>query len=208
MKLLIDRIIQDGEGREGKIIKVDSFINHQMDMKLMDEIGKEFARKFKDSKIDKILTIEASGIGIAVITSIHMGYVPVVFAKKSQPNTMTERYYGAEVKSFTKGTVSLAKVTKKYLNAGENVLIIDDFMAYGEASRGLLSLAQQAGCNIVGIGSVVEKAFQGGGDKLREEGIKVESLAVIEKINEDGTLIFRDYGEGKIEIKTPETAGR
>ena len=193
MKLLIDRIIKDGEGREGHIIKVDSFINHQMDMKLMDEIGKEFARRFEGLGINKILTIEASGIGIAVITSVHMGYIPVVFAKKSQPNTMTERYYGAEVKSFTKGTVSLAKVTKKYLQPGEKVLIIDDFMAYGEASRGLISLVQQAGGEVVGLGDVVEKAFQGGGQKLRDEGYKVESLAVISKIHDDGTLEFSNY---------------
>ena len=193
MKLLIDRIIKDGEGREGHIIKVDSFINHQMDMKLMDEIGKEFARRFEGLGINKILTIEASGIGIAVITSVHMGYIPVVFAKKSQPNTMTERYYGAEVKSFTKGTVSLAKVTKKYLQPGEQVLIIDDFMAYGEASRGLISLVQQAGGEVVGLGAVVEKAFQGGGQKLRDEGYKVESLAVISKIHDDGTLEFSNY---------------
>ena len=193
MKLLIDRIIKDGEAREGHIIKVDSFINHQMDMKLMDEIGKEFARRFEGLGINKILTIEASGIGIAVITSVHMGYIPVVFAKKSQPNTMTERYYGAEVKSFTKGTVSLAKVTKKYLQPGEKVLIIDDFMAYGEASRGLISLVQQAGGEVVGLGAVVEKAFQGGGQKLRDEGYKVESLAVISKIHDDGTLEFSNY---------------
>ena len=193
MKLLVDRIIKDGEGREGHIIKVDSFINHQMDMKLMDEIGKEFARRFEGLGINKILTIEASGIGIAVITSVHMGYIPVVFAKKSQPNTMTERYYGAEVKSFTKGTVSLAKVTKKYLQPGEKVLIIDDFMAYGEASRGLISLVQQAGGEVVGLGAVVEKAFQGGGQKLRDEGYKVESLAVISKIHDDGTLEFSNY---------------
>lgn len=193
MKLLIDRIIKDGEGREGHIIKVDSFINHQMDMKLMDEIGKEFARRFEGLGINKILTIEASGIGIAVITSVHMGYIPVVFAKKSQPNTMTERYYGAEVKSFTKGTVSLAKVTKKYLQPGEKVLIIDDFMAYGEASRGLISLVQQAGGEVVGLGAVVEKAFQGGGQNLRDEGYKVESLAVISKIHDDGTLEFSNY---------------
>ena len=193
MKLLIDRIIKDGEGREGHIVKVDSFINHQMDMKLMDEIGKEFARRFEGLGINKILTIEASGIGIAVITSVHMGYIPVVFAKKSQPNTMTERYYGAEVKSFTKGTVSLAKVTKKYLQPGEKVLIIDDFMAYGEASRGLISLVQQAGGEVVGLGAVVEKAFQGGGQKLRDEGYKVESLAVISKIHDDGTLEFSNY---------------
>lgn len=195
MKLLIDRIRKDGEGREGHIIKVDSFINHQMDMSLMNEIGKEFAKRFKDEKIDKILTIEASGIGIAVIAAIHMDFVPVVFAKKSTPNTMTDRYYGAEVKSFTKGTTSLAKVSRRYLSPGEKVLILDDFMAYGEASRGLVNLVKQGGAEVVGIGSVIEKAFQGGGDKLRAEGYKVESLAIVEKINEDGSMVFRGYEE-------------
>lgn len=195
MKLLIDRIKQDGEGRNGHIIKVDSFVNHQMDMKLMNEIGKEFAKRFKGKQIDKILTIEASGIGIAVIASVHMDYVPVVFAKKSTPNTMTDRYYGAKVVSFTKGTTSVAKVSKKYLSKGEKILIIDDFMAHGEASRGLVDLVNQAGGEVVGIGSVIEKAFQGGGDRLRALGYQVESLAIVEKINEDGSMIFRGYDE-------------
>ena len=193
MQELEDRIRHDGIVKAGNVLKVDAFLNHQCDVELFDHMGAEWARLFEGVEINKILTIEASGIGIAVITSVHMGYIPVVFAKKSQPNTMTERYYGAEVKSFTKGTVSLAKVTKKYLQPGEKVLIIDDFMAYGEASRGLISLVQQAGGEVVGLGAVVEKAFQGGGQKLRDEGYKVESLAVISKIHDDGTLEFSNY---------------
>lgn len=192
MELLVNRIKKDGIGREGGIIKVDSFINHQMDTELMNEMGKEFARLFKDKKIDKILTIEASGIGIAVVTAIHLGMIPAVFAKKSQPNTMTERYYGAEVKSFTKGTTSIAKVTKSYLNAGENILIIDDFMAHGEVALGLISIAEQAGCHVVGIGAVVEKVFQGGGDRIREKGYHVESLAMVTGITEDGVILFKE----------------
>ena len=194
MKLLIDRIKKDGIGREGGVIKVDSFINHQMDTALMNEIGKEFARRFSEKKVDKILTIEASGIGIAVAAAFHMGMIPAVFAKKSLPNTMTERYYGAEVRSFTKGTTSLAKVTKNYLTAGENILIIDDFMAHGEAAIGLISIAEQAGCRVVGIGAVVEKVFQGGGDRIRNMGYHLESLAMVRGISADGTILFAEKG--------------
>lgn len=190
MKLLIDRIKKDGIGREGGVIKVDSFINHQMDTNLMNEMGKEFAEYFSHKKVDKVLTIEASGIGIAVTTAIHLGMVPAVFAKKSQPNTMTERYYGAEVKSFTKGTSSIAKVTKSYLNSGENILIIDDFIAHGEATLGLISIAEQAGCNVVGVGIVVEKVFQGGGKRIRDLNYDVKSLAMVKNITDDGIIEF------------------
>lgn len=190
MKQLIDRIKKDGIGRQGGIIKVDSFINHQMDTALVYEIGKEFAKRFEQEKIDKILTIEASGIGIAVMCSIHMGMIPVVFAKKSQPNTMTENFFASEVKSFTKGTISIAKVTKSYLNEGENVLIIDDFMAHGEAGLGLIDILHQAKCNVVGVGAVIEKTFQGGGDRIRKQGYKMESLAKISAITDEGEIIF------------------
>lgn len=190
MELLIERIKKDGIGREGGIIKVDSFINHQMDTELMNEMGKEFARLFQHERVDKILTIEASGIGIAVVTAIHLGMIPAVFAKKSQPNTMTERYYGAEVKSFTKGVTNIAKVTKSYLNAGGRILIIDDFMAHGEAALGLISIAEQAGCKVVGVGVVVEKVFQGGGDRIREKGYRVESLAMVKNVTDEGIIEF------------------
>ena len=190
MKALIDRIKKDATCLPGGIIKVDSFINHQMDTALVDEIGAEFARLFQNEKIDKILTIEASGIGFGVTTGLHLGKIPVVFAKKTQPSTMTEKYYAAEVKSFTKGTTSIAIVTKKYLQEGENILIIDDFLAHGEASAGLISIAEQAGCHVVGVGAVVEKVFQNGGNKIREQGYRVESLAMVEKVNDDGSLVF------------------
>ena len=190
MKALIDRIKKDATCLPGGIIKVDSFINHQMDTALVDEIGAEFARLFQNEKIDNILTIEASGIGFGVTTGLHLGKIPVVFAKKTQPSTMTEKYYAAEVKSFTKGTTSIAIVTKKYLQEGENILIIDDFLAHGEASAGLISIAEQAGCHVVGVGAVVEKVFQNGGNKIREQGYRVESLAMVEKVNDDCSLVF------------------
>lgn len=190
MKALIDRIKKDGIGRKGGIIKVDSFINHQMDTELVNEIGKEFAERFKGEKIDKILTIEASGIGIALFTAVHLGMIPVVFAKKSQPNTMVENFYSSEVKSFTKGTVSVAKVTKDYLKEGEKILIIDDFMAHGEAGIGLIDIVNQAKCTVVGMGAVIEKVFQGGGDRIRKMGYKMESLAKIKEITDEGEIIF------------------
>lgn len=190
MKALIDRIKQDATCLPGGVIKVDSFINHQMDIALVDAIGQEFAARFQDQKIDKILTIEASGIGFGVTTGLYLGKIPVVFAKKTQPSTMTEKYYAAEVKSFTKGTTSLAIVTKKYLKEGERLLIIDDFLAHGEASAGLISIAEQAGCTVVGVGAVVEKVFQGGGNRLRAQGYRVESLAMVSEVREDGTVVF------------------
>lgn len=190
MKALIERIKKDAVCLPGGIIKVDSFINHQMDTDLVDQVGAEFARRFQDQEIDKILTIEASGIGFGVTTGLHLGKIPVVFAKKTQPSTMTEKYYAAEVKSFTKGTTSTAIVTKKYLQAGERILIIDDFLAHGEASAGLIQIAEQAGCQVIGIGAVVEKVFQHGGNKLRERGYRVESLAMVDEVQDDGSLVF------------------
>ena len=190
MKILIERIKRDGIGKKGGIIKVDSFINHQLDTMLVNEIGKEFSKRFANEKVDKILTIEASGIGIAVMSAIHFEMVPVVFAKKSQPNTMTENFYASEIKSFTKGTISIAKVTKNYLKEGENILIIDDFMAHGEAGLGLIDIVNQAKCNVVGVGAVIEKTFQGGGDRIRKLGYKVESLAKISAVTDDGEIIF------------------
>ena len=166
-------------------------MNHQMDIGLFMALGKEIYRRFGSMGINKILTIEASGIGIAAITAIYFDLVPVVFAKKSQPNTMTEGFYGAPVKSFTKGTVSIAKVSKKYLEKDDKVLILDDFLAHGEAAAGLASLVEQAGGTVCGIAAIVEKEFQGGSKKLRELGYYVDSLAVITKI-EDGKIFFKD----------------
>ncbi|MDD4844562.1 MAG: xanthine phosphoribosyltransferase [Anaerotignum sp.] len=191
MELLKRRIINDGTEIGTEIVKVDSFLNHQMDIGLFMALGKEIYRRFGNMGINKILTIEASGIGIAAITAIYFDLVPVVFAKKTQPSTMTEDFYGAPVKSFTKGTVSIAKVSKKYLEKDDKVLILDDFLAHGEAAAGLASLVEQAGGTVCGIAAIVEKEFQGGSKKLRELGYYVDSLAVITKI-EDGKIFFKD----------------
>lgn len=185
MQLLKERILQDGVGIGTQVLKVDSFLNHQIDVELLDQIGREFKQRFGQYGVNKILTIEASGIGIACITAMHFGNIPVVFAKKAAPNTMTEEFYGSEVKSFTKGTVSIARVSKKYLSAEDRVLVVDDFLAHGEAAFGMADLVKQAGGTVVGIGTVIEKAFQNGGQKLRDAGYRVESLAVIKSIQDD-----------------------
>lgn len=189
MDILKDRIVKDGVAIGTEILKVDSFLNHQIDVVLLDQIGAEFKRLFADCGVTKILTIEASGIPIACFAAVHFGNVPVVFAKKAAPNTMTEEFYGAEVKSFTKGTVSVARISKKYLTEEDNVLIVDDFLAHGEAAWGLASLVEQVGAKLAGVGAVIEKQFQGGGRKLAEAGVRVESLAVIKSIK-DGNIEF------------------
>lgn len=191
MDLLKRRIIEDGTELGTEIVKVDSFLNHQLDICLFMAIGKEIHRRFGHLGINKILTIEASGIGIAAITAMYFDLVPVVFAKKTQPNTMSDEYYGAAVKSFTKGTVSIARVAKQYLKETDKVLIIDDFLAHGEAAMGLCSLVEQAGGTVCGIAAVIEKEFQGGSTKLRKAGYHVDSLAVITKI-ENGHITFKD----------------
>ena len=190
MQLLIEKIKKEGIAIGKDIIKVDSFLNHQVDVELMIEIGKEFAAIFKDKKPDMVLTIEASGILPAAMTAIELNNIPLVFAKKNPPNTMTEGFYSAEVKSFTKGTVSSIRVSEKYLKEGARVLIIDDFLAYGEAAIGLVNLVCNAGATVVGIGAVIEKEFRGGCNKLRNMGYLVESLAVIKEINE-GKISFK-----------------
>ena len=189
MKALKKRIIEDGVAIGTEIIKVDSFLNHQIDVALLDEIGAELQRRFHDCGITKILTVEASGIGIACLAAKHFGNVPVVFAKKVSPSTMTEEFYGAEVKSFTKGTSSVVRVAKKYLLKGDIILIIDDFLAHGEAALGLADLVEQAGAELAGIAVAIEKQFQGGSKRLKEKGYRVESLAIIESIT-DGKINF------------------
>ena len=191
MKSLQQKILTDGCAIGSEIVKVDGFVNHQLDVRFLEEIGREFARRFADVKVDRILTVEASGIAIAVAAAPHFGYPPVVFAKKAAPNTMTEGFYEAEARSFTKGTVSRLCVSEKFLHPGENVLILDDFLAYGEASLALADMVRNAGGNVAGIGAVIEKGFQGGSEKLRAKGYRVESLAVIEKI-EDGVITFEE----------------
>lgn len=189
MEQLKERILKDGQVIGTDIVKVDSFLNHQIDVGLISEIGKEFVERFAGVEVNKILTIEASGIAAAYAVAWHMGGLPVVFAKKTTPSTMTDGFYDAEVKSFTKGTRSKVVVSKKYLTPSDRILIIDDFLAHGEAAMGLAELVRQAGATLVGIGAVIEKEYQGGGTRLREKGYRVESLVVIRSINE-GRIIF------------------
>ena len=181
MEELKQRILKDGKVKEGNVLKVDSFLNHQMDIRLLDEIGKEFRRRFAGEKINKILTIEASGIGIAVAAAPHFDYAPVVFAKKSKSKNLDGELYTAQVTSFTRGTTFDVQVSKKYLQPGDRVLIIDDFLAKGQALLGLLDIVAQSGAEAVGCGIVIEKGFQEGGKMLRERGVRLESLAIIDK---------------------------
>ena len=191
MELLKQRILTDGTEIGTEVVKVDSFLNHQLDIGLFMALGKEIHRRFGHLGINKILTIEASGIGIAAITAIYFDLVPVVFAKKAQPNTMTEEFYGAPVKSFTKGTVSIARVSKNYLNANDKVLIIDDFLANGCALLGLIDIVKKSGATLEGAGIVIEKGFQQGGQQIRDMGVRLESLAIIDSMTDD-SLTFRE----------------
>lgn len=191
MQLLKDRIRKDGVIKEGNVLKVDSFINHQMDIKLMNEIGKEFKRRFTDEKIDKVLTIEASGIGIAAIVAQYFD-CPMVFAKKAQSINLDGEMLTASVTSFTHKKEYNVIVAKRFIHKDEKILIIDDFMANGCAAQGLCKLVTDAGANIVGIGIVIEKGFQDGGKIFREQGYRLESLAIVESMNaEEQTIVFR-----------------
>lgn len=190
MEILKQRILQDGTIKPGNIIKVDSFLNHQMDIKLLDQIGAEFAKRFSDEKITKILTIEASGIGIAALTAGHFGYVPVIFAKKTKSKNLDGELYKAQVHSFTKGITYDVQVSKKYLGPEDNVLIIDDFLAKGQALLGLIDIVKQSGARLAGCGIVIEKGFQDGGKILREQGVRLESLAIIKSADMEQGVIF------------------
>ena len=191
MELLKQRIMENGRCFEGGILKVDSFINHQMDPDLMKIIGKEFAELYRDSGVNKILTIEASGIGIAAVVASEFD-VPVVFAKKSMSINLDYDNYETKIQSFTHKKIYNVIVSKKFLTAEDHVLIIDDFLANGCALMGLLDLAKEAGATVEGIGIAVEKGFQQGGDMIREKGIRVESLAIVESMDaESGSLTFR-----------------
>ena len=193
MELLKERIRRDGIVKPGNVLKVDSFLNHQMDIDLINEIGKEFRRRFPSDKITKILTIEASGIGIACCAARHFGDVPVVFAKKAQSINLDGDQYTTTVYSFTKRKEFPVIVSKKYLDADDHVLLIDDFLANGKALHGLIELCHAAGASVEGIGIAVEKGFQGGGDELRAQGYDVDSLAIVESMNpETGEITFRD----------------
>ena len=187
MQLLEERIRRDGTVKPGNVLKVDSFLNHQMDITLINEIGKEFKRK----EINKILTIEASGIGIACIAAQYF-QVPVVFAKKSQSINLDGEQYTTKIESFTHKRVYDVIVAKKFLNEQDHVLIIDDFLANGCAVAGLIDLVHSAGASIEGVGIAVEKGFQTGGKLLRDKGVRVESLAIVESMNADtGEIVFR-----------------
>ncbi|WP_418968529.1 xanthine phosphoribosyltransferase [Alloscardovia omnicolens] len=179
MKLLEDRIREEGTVKPGDVLKVDAFLNHQCDVALFDKMGEEWARLFADVHIDKILTIEASGIGIACIAARHFNNVPVVFAKKAQSINLDGEQYSTTIYSFTKQKEFPVIVGKKFLHEGEHVLIIDDFLANGNALNGLLHICENAGVIVEGFGIAVEKGFQGGGDTLRQRGYRVESLAKI-----------------------------
>ena len=191
MQLLKDRIRKDGKIKSGDVLKVDSFLNHQMDIKLFEEIGKEFKRRFSDVSINKILTIEASGIGIACIVAQYFD-VTVVFAKKSKTKNIAGDVYTTKVESFTHGKVYDIMVAKEFLGAGDKVLLIDDFLANGKALEGLAAVVKDSGAELVGAGIVIEKGFQPGGDRLRADGIRVESLAIVESMDEKtGSIRFR-----------------
>lgn len=191
MKLLEDRIRKDGIIREGNVLKVDSFINHQMDIKLFEEMAKEWKRLFADKKINKILTIEASGIGIAAIVAREFD-VPVVFAKKSKSINLDDNNFSTKIQSFTHSKIYDVIVSKKFLSPEDHILIIDDFLANGCALLGLTDLVESAGATVEGIGIAIEKGFQQGGKIIREKGYQLESLAIVESMNAAyNTITFR-----------------
>ena len=191
MKLLEDRIRKDGIIREGNVLKVDSFINHQMDIKLFEEMAKEWKRLFADKKINKILTIEASGIGIAAIVAREFD-VPVVFAKKSKSINLDDNNFSTKIQSFTHSKIYDVIVSKKFLSPEDHILIIDDFLANGCALLGLTNLVESACATVEGIGIAIEKGFQQGGKIIREKGYQLESLAIVESMNAaDNTITFR-----------------
>ena len=189
MEELKEKILMEGVVIGTQIVKVDNFLNHKLDVEFLERVGEEFHRRFADCEINKILTVEASGIAVACMAARHFGYPPVVYAKKAVPSTMTEGFYEAEARSITKGTISVFRVYEKFQGTQDKILIIDDFMAHGEASHALTQLVRQAGGEVAGIGAVIDKSFQGGSARLREEGYRVESLAVIDKI-EAGVITF------------------
>ena len=191
MNFLEKRILKDGIIKPGNVLKVDSFLNHQMDIALLDEIGREFHRRFADKPVTKVLTIEASGIAVAYPVARAFG-VPLVFAKKSKSINIDGEMYVAEVDSFTQGVTNRVIVAKKFLSPEDHVLIIDDFLANGSALQGLISIVDSAGAEVVGLGIAIEKGFQDGGYRLRNLGYRLESLAIVESLDaETGTITFR-----------------
>ncbi len=190
MQFLEDRIRKDGQVRPGNILKVDSFLNHQIDVDLLDEIGKAFYEQYRDEGITRILTIEASGIAIACAAARYF-HVPVVFAKKAKSRNIDGEVFTSTVHSFTYGRDYQITLSKKYLGPDDTVLLIDDFLAVGKAMNGMLDVCEQAGAKVAGIGICIEKGFQEGGRILRGKGYKVTSLAIIDKMEDDGTIVFR-----------------
>ncbi len=189
MKLLEEKIIRDGRVLEGNILKVDNFLNHQIDVMFMCEVGKEFKRLFKESGITKIVTIEASGIGIACLTAQYFG-VPVVFAKKSKSTNISANVYSSRVESYTHGRTFDVIISKQYLSENDRVLIIDDFLATGNALVGLIDIVEQAKATVAGCGIVIEKAYQNGGKLIRDKGYRVESLARIASMDSEKGIEF------------------
>ena len=189
MELLQQRILSDGKVLPGGILKVDGFLNHQIDPALLYEMAKELQRLYAGEQINKVLTIEASGIAIATMVGYVLG-CPLVFAKKSKTKNISNNVYSVEVESFTHGNTNTVVVSREYIKPGDRVLIVDDFLAVGNALRGLCSLVRQAGAEVAGCAVAIEKAFQQGGDKLRAEGVRVEALASIESMTDD-SLTFR-----------------
>lgn len=190
MELLKQRILTDGVVKEGNILKVDSFLNHQIDIDLLNEVGKEFYRLFGGEDLTKIVTIESSGIAIAAIAAQYF-HLPILFAKKAQSKNIDGEVYSATIRSYTHGNDYTAILEKKFLGPADRILILDDFLATGKAQRGLLEIARQAGAAVAGIGIVIEKGFQGGGDALRTAGYPLHSLAIIDKA-EPGNIVFRE----------------
>ncbi len=192
MDLLKEKIKTEGEVYAGNILKVDCFLNHQIDCRFLSEVGKEFHRLFKDDGVNKVLTIEASGIAIGAMVAQEFG-CPLVFAKKTKTKNIAGDVYTTPVESFTHGTTYDIMVSKRFLGEGDRVLIVDDFLAVGNALNGLIKLVEDSGAELVGCGTVIEKGYQHGGDRLRQQGIKVESLAIVESMNhETGEIVFRD----------------
>lgn len=190
MQLLKEKILREGRILNGNILKVDSFLNHQIDTELLNEIGKEFKKRFQDKNVNKILTVEASGIAIAVIAAQYFN-VPVVFAKKTESKNLDKDVYEGSVYSYTKAKEYKIRVSKRYISEEDNILIIDDFLANGQAILGLKEIVDAAAANLTGVGIVIEKGFQKGGSLLREAGINIESLAIIDSMGKEG-VAFRE----------------
>lgn len=189
MEQLRSKILEEGQVLSDTVLKVDSFLNHQIDPELMQKVGKEFAKRFEDAGITKILSIESSGIAPATMAGLYLG-VPVIFARKRKSLTLTDDLFSANVYSFTKKETNEISVSKAFLKKADTVLLIDDFLANGQAVHGLVDIINQAGANLAGVGIVIEKGFQQGGSEIREQGIRVESLAIVDSL-ENGEIRFR-----------------